>query len=286
VLPLLRDELQIALSPGQLAMVRLEHSLSMRGLIPCAKSKHTADFDPAINGETPWEVALQVLDTELSRLKAQKAVAKVILSNHFMRYTMMPWSDTLSDVTEEEAYARHCFRQLYGSDAEHWELRLSPQRAGLPQLACAVDARFLTAMRDVFKRNAVMLKSVQPRLMAAYNNSRKSLQNSSAWLVLYEPGNLCLAMLQQGYFSSIRTFRSGNNWRDTLLLALEREAFMAEENDKTGNVFLWAPELEDSELEEIVLSQGNRWKIRLLRPLLHPALAPHYEGRFAMALSC
>ena len=113
---------------------------------------------------------------ELPQLLARKTVAKVILSNHFMRYTMMPWSETLSDAAEEEAYARHCFRQLYGADVEHWELRLSPQRAGLPQLASAVDRRLLAALRGVFERNGVALESIQPRLMAAYNNSRRTLQ--------------------------------------------------------------------------------------------------------------
>ena len=281
MLPLLRDELRVVLAPGQLVMVRLGWTLGMRGLLAQVKAKHIVDCAPSASGGAPWEPALQTLDAELPRLLVERTVAKAILSNHFVRYTMMPWSEALRDATEEEAYARHCFRQLYGADAENWELRLSPQQAGLPQLASAVDTRLLAALRGVFKRNGVMLKSVQPRLMAAYNNGRHTLHNRSAWLVLYEHGSLCIALLQQGRFGSVRTLRSGSDWRDTLLLALEREAYIAEANDAIKDVFLWAPELEKS-----ALPQSTRWNIRTLHPLLRPALIPQYEDRFAMALSC
>ncbi len=185
MLPLLGEELRVVLAPGQLVMVRLGRMLTRRGLIPSIKEKYIADCVPPGSGEAPWGAAIQTLTTELPRLFARKAAVKVILSNHFVRYTIMPWSEALGNAAEEEAYARHCFRQLYGAEAEYWELRLSPQRAGLPQLASAVDTRFLAALRNVFKLNGGMLKSVQPRLMAAYNNSRHILSNRRAWLVLY-----------------------------------------------------------------------------------------------------
>lgn len=286
MLPLWRDEVRVVLAPGQLTMLCLGWTLTKRGLLPRVKAQRIADCVPSASGVAPWEAALQALDAELPRLCARKAVAKVILSNHFMRYAMIPWSDALSDATEEEAYARHCFRQIYGADAEHWELRLSPQPAGLPQLASAMDKRLLAALRGVFKRHGVALKSVQPHLMAAYNNSRHTLHNRSAWFAMHEQGSLCLALLQQGHISSVRTLRSGSDWRDTLSLALEREAYLVEAKDAIDDVFLWVPELEKPELEKLELPQSTRWQIRTLHPMLSPALAQQYEARFAMAWSC
>jgi hypothetical protein len=123
------------------------------------------------------------------------------------------------------------------------ELRLSPQGAGLPQLACALDKRLLAALRGVFDGNGVALKSIQPRLMAAYNNSRLTLSKQSAWFVLYEPGCLCLALLQHGSWASVRTMRVGSDWRNALALLIDREAYLAAPNADTKMV-LWAPNLQ------------------------------------------
>ncbi len=278
--PLWRDELRVVLAPEQVVLVRLGWTLTRRGPTRRVEAKTVADCASSAGGEASWDAAIKTLEAELPRLLARKTVAKVILSNHFMRYTLMPWSETLSDAVEEEAYARHCFRQLYGAAAEQWELRLSPERAGLPQLASAVDTRLLAALRGVFERNGVVLESMQPRLMAAYNNCRPSLKKRSAWFALYEPGCLCLALLQHGRWVSVRTMRIGGDWRDTLSLVLEREAYLSEPGASTKSVFLWAPELKKSALPE-----SGHWHIHNLRPVVRPAFIPEYEGRFAMALS-
>jgi len=280
VSPLWRDELRVVLAPEQLVLLRLGWALTKRGLTPRVDMKTVIDCAPSAGGEASWEAAIKTLETEVPRSLARKTAAQVILSNHFMRYTLVPWSDTLSNAAEEQAYARHCFRQLYGTDVEQWEVRLSPGRTGLPQLASAVDKRLLAALRDVFERNGVVLNSIQPRLMAAYNNRYSALKNSSAWLALVEPGCLCLALLQHGCWLKVRTMRIGSDWRNALLLLLEREAYLAEANADTPTVFLWAPELGTAALPE-----NGRWQISHMQPLVRPALAPEYEGRFAMALS-
>ena len=278
--PLWRDELRVVLAPEQVVLVRLGCALTTRGLTPRVEEKIVVDCAPMTAGEAAWDASLKALEKEMPRLLARRTDAKVILSNHFMRYTLMPWSETLNNAAEDEAYARHCFRQLYGADAEQWELRLSPERAGLPRLVSAVDARLLAALRGVFERNGVALASIQPRLMAAYNNSRRTLKNSSSWFALLERGCLCLALLQGGRWASVRTMRIGSDWRDALSRALEREAYLAEANADTRAVLLWAPELGKEELPE-----SGGWQITLLQPLLHAALVPQYEPRFAMALS-
>jgi hypothetical protein len=286
VLPLLRDELRVVLAPGQLSLVHLGWTLTRRGLVPRIKAKHLADCVSSTSDGAAWDAAIRTLDAELPRLLPRRTVAKVILSNHFTRYVMVPWSEALSNATEEMAYARHCFRQLYGANAEHWEVRLNSLHAGLPQLASAVDTGLLAALRDIFKHNGVMLESVQPQLMAAYNNSRDTLHKRSAWFVMHEHGSLCLALLQQGRFIRVRTLRSGSDWRSTLSLALQREDYLTETHNAVEDIFLWAPALEKSETEEVLLAQGTHWKVRILQPVLPPSLIPLYEDRFAMALSC
>lgn len=275
-----RDELRVVVAPDQVVLVRLEWTFSRRGPLRRVVLKSVLACSPADAGVASWEPAIKALETQLPRLSGRKMAAKVILSNHFMRYALVPWSEALNDAEEEEAYARHCFRQQYGAAADQWELRLSAGQPGLPQLASAVDAGLLAAVRGVFERNGIALESMQPRLMAAYNNCRQALKDASAWFALYEPGSLCLALLQHGRWASVRTMRSGSDWRATLLLQLEREAYLAEANDAPRAVMLWAPELGGAALPE-----SGRWQIERLQPVLPPALVAEHEGRFAMALS-
>lgn len=278
--PLWRDELRVVLAPEQLVLVRLGWAMTRRGPIRRVMAKSVVDCAPVTSGEASWEVAIQTLDAVLPRLLVRKTAAKVVLSNHFTRYSLMPWSETLIDAAEEETYARHCFRQGYGAAAEHWELRLSPERAGLPQLASAVDVRLLAALRTVFERRGVAFDSLQPRLMAAYNHCRRTLNKLNAWFVMFEPGCLCLALLQHGRWASVRTMRIGSDWHNTLALALEREAYLAEPGTETKAVYLWAPELGKAELPD-----SDRWQVHHLHPVVRSAFIPEYEGRFAMALS-
>jgi len=100
------------LTPDHVLLVRIGRSIGWNGLrrrvleketIPCASGD-------AQGNETPWAGALQVLETALAKQTGRKAFATVILSNHFMRYALLPWSDVPADEAEELAYARHAFR--------------------------------------------------------------------------------------------------------------------------------------------------------------------------------
>ena len=143
MLPLWCDELSVVLASDHVVLARFGWTLTRRGRIRRIEAKSVVDCIPAADGELPWDAPIKAVEDALPQIIARKTVVKITLSNHFMRYTLVPWSETLASAAEEEAYARHCFKQLYGADAEQWELRLSPNRAEQPQLASAVDRRLL-----------------------------------------------------------------------------------------------------------------------------------------------
>lgn len=279
--PLLRDELRVVLSPDQLVLIRIAREFTRRGLVRRVIAKELVPCASVAGGEAPWDGAIKALEAALpGAVNSRRAFATLILSNHFMRYTLVPWSEALSDEAEQMSYAQHCFRQAYGAAAENWELRLSLGPAGAPQLASAVDVRLLQALRLLFSQAGVALESVQPHLMAAFNNCRPSLQNRSAWLVLFEPGCLCLVLLQQGRWTSVRSMRIGADWLEQLPQILEREACMGASDSVPEEVFVWAPALENSAFPD-----SGRWQMHPLQPVVRTGLVPEYEGRFAMALS-
>ena len=274
----LRDELRVVLCRDQVQLVRLGRELTLQGRQDRVLDKKTYSYVPDV--APLLDNVVRTLEMALSELPKKPAVAQAILSNHFVRYAMVPWSDRLSNEAEELAYAKHCFKQLYGATAQPWELRLNQDFAGAPQLASAVDGQLLQALRAVFVRANVKLKSVQPQLMTAYNNCQARLQNEDAWFVLFEQGSLCLGRVQQGHWNSVRTLKVGSDWLARLPEILDREAYLSELNASSDQIFLWAPEHSAA-----ALPQSTRWKISMVAPVIRPGFLPEYDERFAAALS-
>lgn len=254
------DTLQVELAPDQVNLVHSERRLTLRGMRTTVWNEWLAAA-AAGPEEAPWRGALQALATALPAQAGRAARARVILSNRLVRYVLVPWSDALGDAGEEAAFARHCFERLYGEAAAQWELRVSDERDGLPRLASAVDAALPGALRDVFAAAGVRLDSIQPSLMAVYNDYRRRLRGRHAWLALLEPGSVSLALLQQGRWVRVRSMRIGPGWRVELAQILEREAYLADPEAAARDVFLWA-----SGLGDVKLPETDRWQFHLLAP--------------------
>jgi hypothetical protein len=170
---------------------------------------------------------------ELSRL-ASNARLTVVLSNHFVRYALLPWSDALG--TEEEwcAYAEHAFLQTYGSVAAEWHLHTSPAGRDAPRIACAVDRALFDSLRAV-----PGVVSIQPYLMAAFNARRRVFGKGPGWFVLQETGRVALGLIAGGEWKSIRVRQIRDDPWEALpgLLDREREIADAPECDA---VVVWA----------------------------------------------
>jgi hypothetical protein len=277
---LLRDECRIVLRPDCVVLARLRRELAHLGLKRHMLAKQVVPCNVPGDEKTPWGGALKALEAVMPGFADSKSYATVVLSNHFMRYALVPWSDALDDETEEVAYARHSFNEMYGSDASNWELRISQGKAGIPQLACAVDARLPESLRDLFGRVGIGLKSIQPHLMVAYNACHASLHDKSAWLALVEEGNLCLALLQKGKWSWVRSMRIGPHWHKELPFLLNREALVSDIESSTNEVFLWAPDCRD-----VSIASGGRWQIQPVQPARMPSIEPVLDSRFSMYMS-
>lgn len=278
--PLLPDEIRIVLYPGHLSLARIERDITRHGLQFKVRSRVVVS-DVAVTADEPlWDGALGALGEVLASAANRQARGTVILSNHFMHYVLVPWNADLGGEAEEQAMARHYFRNAYGEVAEHWDIRLSPGKAGAPMLASAVDRRLPEALRAVFDKAGVTLKSIQPHLMDAYNACRRHIRGDCAWFGVVERGNLCLALLQRDRWSSLRSMRIGEDWQAELPQILDREAILADCAAAKGEVFLWAPEFVAEDL-----SRQSRWQVLSQRPGAGHGIRPDSGSRFAMAVS-
>jgi hypothetical protein len=278
VSPWLHKELRVFLCPDRVMLLPVRRTLTLRGM---RRTIHDAQC-VSVEGTTdaqPWRTALLALETALPVAAKGRTAATVVLSNQFLRYTLVPWQTGLTDSQEDLSYARHCFTKVYGKAALHWEVRLSHQAPEMPRLASGLDAELLGGLRSVFARPGIVLQSIQPHLMAAFNHVRRRLRQRSAWLALLERGHLCLALLGNGQCSRVRSQRIDSTWREELLKILEREAFLADDPAVPKDVYVGHLEPGD-----LVLPERGGWQFHAL----HPAPAggfPWTGGHFATAIA-
>jgi hypothetical protein len=273
VLRLWRERLLVSLAPGEVALVRLQGRLR-----PRMADKTLLACDPRYGAE-PWQGAVAALEGAAKALRARPLDVTVVLSNHFVRYATLPWSDALVGAQEELAYAQHGFARIYGERAKGWTLRVAGAPKGAPRMASAVDTTLIEALGACFpKGGKARLVSVQPYLMSAVNRWRGDVPAKGAWLVLVEPERACLALHAKGRWQAVHCVRGAFEEPEDWVALLERER-MRIEAESPGTVLVRA---------EAASRSWPKFPGWTLRALAIPALQgfrPLEDERYAMALA-
>ncbi len=212
--------MRVGLCPDRLVVSRRP-----RGLRPTAAQSRIVAVEQQ-NGATPWQPAVDALPSALALASGRPEVT-VVLSNHFVRYALLPWIPALKTDDEWLALARHRLALVHGQTAEDWVVRCSETAPRGTRVACAVDRALIEALEQKVTDSGAALVSVQPYLMAAFNHIRGTIGSESGWMVIQEPGRLALALIQQGNWTALRSrgFRRGDdNWLALLPEILQRES--------------------------------------------------------------
>lgn len=168
------------------------------------------------------------------RTVAGRRRTTVVVSNHFVRYAVLPWSEALRTPADWLDFARHRFAAIHGAASAEWQIRVSGGERRKARVASAIDAALLDALRST---GAVA--SVQPYLMAAFNSRRRSFDGNPAWFVVQEPGRLAVALLAQGEWKLARCRQVPAGWQEALPQLLERERALADAPE-CHDVYLWS----------------------------------------------
>jgi hypothetical protein len=234
VLRLWRDQVRIALCPDRVITTRYK-----AGLRPNIVAKNIQKYSGADAG---WKAAMHMLEAVLANPEWQNSDATLILSNHFIRFLMLPWSEVDLDEAEKRSLLQERFLEVYGESSEIWDLRLNEGVFGFPSLACAMQASMLEQIKSAFSASSIRLKSIQPFLMTAFNLCRKSLGKGTAWFILAEQGIFCIGLLHKGRWQRIKLRLSENEGFDEAIRVLEREMLLADRGAENSQVFLYSPE--------------------------------------------
>jgi len=249
VLHLWRDKYCIALSPHRLEAVRRK-----RGLRPVVDYNFSESFKPSA-GESIWKASVAALTRFIASTNASADVT-IVLSNHFVRYLLVPWSDQISSPEEYRNFAAAAFEEIYGTRAAEWEVCVSDERAGSPRLATAVDKDLLTGIRQATQGSSLRLRSIQPYLMAAFNQTTPLKKSQNFIFMLVETDLVCFLMAENGQWQNVTaTTIAGDTTPLPLALstALERQIFLADlQNSSALPIFVHAAHLQGLELPAVL----------------------------------
>ena len=274
MLRLSSERVLISMSPAEVALVRLQGTFR-----PRVVAKRVLACDPAQAAE-PWKGAASALATLAAELKDVKARVTVVLSNHFVRYTLVPASGGLERPEEELAFAQYHFAKVHGERSKSWDARLSTGPAGAARVASAVDAALLHTIEACFPESGkARLASVQRYLMSAFNRWRSQIPAESAWFLLVEPQRSCLAFLEDGRWAALRNTKGEFDDPAQWAALLDRERHLVASTAPAAGVFVhtrsgWkAPAVE-----------SGGWNFRSLTLPPAQGLTPDESAPFDLAL--
>lgn len=255
MLPLWRDQLHIGVSPHAIVLARIG-----KGLRAYVREQHIEPCPPA-SGEA-WHAAVDTLTKLLAHEKWQHADATVTLSNHFVRYLLIPWNANINGDQEQSAYVKHRFSKVFGLAANNWVLHHAHTAAGMPGLASGINQTLLESIRQNCLTNKLKLRSVQPYLMPAFNQHRRLFKKEPAWFVLAEHGKLAIALLHHQSWQLINTYLiNDDNLAVELAVLLERHLCLSDTANQPVQVFLLAPQH-----PRLSLPRNGKWVIQQLQP--------------------
>lgn len=205
MLRLLPDKYSAALYPDRLELIRRS-----RGLRSAVDFRHAEALVPAVNGPA-WRTTVDAFQRTLATTAKGTGDLGVVLSNHFVRYLLIPWNAQIASEEEFRNYAAATFEEVYGEASVEWEVCVSAERPGSPRLAAAIDRALLAAINTAVASTRLRLTSVQPYLMAAYNRMVRPRHEKDFVFMLAEAGRVCILAAQ------------GGKWRHVSAMAEPRE---------------------------------------------------------------
>lgn len=232
MLPSWRKKVHVVICPHKIIVVALGGGFRRKKI-----SKTTLPVTP--DNQSDWHPAIAVLEQWLTENDVGKASVTVQLSNCFVRYAMMPFSDGLNSHAERSAFAGLLFEDIYGEMANQWKLTLDDAHYGESCLAAAIDAGLADAIGQIAASRGLVIAAIEPCAAAIINEFGKQLQCDAGLLVIADYSQAVLVDLRGGKLSGIRKIPLALGLDEPELVSvLQREMIISGLSSETGRTYL------------------------------------------------
>ena len=274
-----RERQVASIATDAVAVVRLQQGLGVRLL---EKSHAAISLNPQ---PKPWTGAL----AELEKLLAQSGAGlpiSLVLSNHLVRYKIIPALPAFSSTEKVMAVATHCFRESYGDSVDGWSVRVNPLPHGDTLLVSAVDTELVSGIQMLCKQYGCKLSSIQPYLMTGFNSIRRQLDPSASCVVQVEAGRLNIALIRDGSWQSIAACTINEDWSKDLAALITREMLLAGwQNVQPKVYFLALPSFKDEQIKQLFKQNNPAWQMLHTDHKAIAGYVPSQDQLYAVSLS-
>jgi hypothetical protein len=205
----LTDAAHLWLAPDRCVTVLQHRGLRSRAVV------RRQNFEPGSDG------LLAAARSELAALPP-RTPARVTLSNHLVRYELVPFSPQIVGHGALAKVAQQAFRHVHGAVAEQWTVSVSATGTRT-RVAAAIDTPLRQGLIDAARSAGVFLAALDPLLMDAYNGARGHLF-ASGWFAVAEPGRATLVRTLDGEWVRVVSVRCADDWRAAIAQLVSREA--------------------------------------------------------------
>lgn len=262
-----RDQIQVFLAPERVNIVRFLRGLK---LVQTAKVTMLCKRTP---GMPVWQAALQQLEKNLS--SAVGTELKITLSNHFVRYVILPPQAEISSPEEVKFYANFRIREIYAGRADSWVISISEWNPINGAICAAISRDLIKGIEEMAIRYQCKIKYIEPYLASVYDKWHKLLNGTRVYFAVIESGRMCIALLTGGTWHTIRNQQILHSVANEFLVALDQEAIFFGNKETVELVHVFAPEHPD-----LILPKDCGWRIVQL-PIQQIPMLAHYPSVIA-----
>jgi hypothetical protein len=210
-----RDRTEVFLGADAVHLARVRAGLRQR-----TPERHRLAFETT-GGR--WQDVVEALRAALASFTVRPGDARVVVSNHYVRFALVPDASKLRNNAERLVAARHALQSVYGEAAARWRVVLDGASGKGAAIAAGIDAELVDGVVAALLAANLRARTVQPLFAAALNVSRRALGGGPAWFGVAEPGRLALAYVERGGWQSLRSHRLRTNLNDELPILLEQD---------------------------------------------------------------
>ncbi len=180
---------------------------------------------PAADGRE-WAGAIACLADWCSRRKSAKVKAAepvIVISNHWVRYAVLPSDRGNLRRSEEVEFARAMIAERNGAEWEASTIRLSRGVSDEGIIAAAIPDALLADITSAVSASGLRCKAIHPLFSHALDHARFPGGNSQALIACIEPGRMVIGMVGKDGWSWVQSPLSGLKPALTLERELSRE---------------------------------------------------------------
>lgn len=234
MLPLWDNSVKIGLTPESIS-------------IKFAGKATEIDTVPSTSLDTlSWQGAIEALTNSANQFKGKKV--KIILSNYFVRYVMLPWQQNIYTSNDFRALAQHHLTKIYGNVAMGWQVNVNLQGFGKPILVSAIDQSLLAQLQRLADDNKWQLDHIEPITEVVVQRYKTSIKRND-WLLINEPNRMDLFQMKANRIIAHEvTSMTDVSPQDEITALLDRQIKL-NDNSPPRRVHLFSSHMLDNKIE-------------------------------------